>query len=76
LLGWSGMVLGCKKVSKMVFNDNLMTTKKKKTVFFEKRYKRTLLVIHEENLDFFGRKPHAPLIGVKSENERMVIVPH
>jgi hypothetical protein len=27
MLGWSGMVLGCKKVSKMEFNDNLMTTK-------------------------------------------------
>ena len=27
MFGWSGMVLGCKKVLKMGLNDNLMTTK-------------------------------------------------
>ena len=26
LFGWSGMVLGCKKVLKMALNDNLMTS--------------------------------------------------
>jgi len=50
------MVLGCKKVSKMAFNDNLMTTKNTcsegKDVFFEQRYKRTLLVIQKENGNF------------------------
>jgi hypothetical protein len=26
LFGWSGMVLGCKKVLKMALNDNIMTS--------------------------------------------------
>jgi hypothetical protein len=50
------MVLGCKKVSKMAFNDNLMTTENtcsaEKDVFLEQLYKRLLLVIHEEKWIF------------------------
>jgi hypothetical protein len=64
----------------MGWNDNLMTTKtsvrKKKMYFFEQLYKRPLLVIHEE-IDFFDRWPHAPLVvGLKSKIERMVNVSH
>jgi len=80
LLGWSGMVLGCKNVSKMALNDNLMTTKnscsEEKMYFIVQLYKRPLLVIFEENWIFLSESLTAPLVGVKSEIERMVTFPH
>ena len=67
------MVLGCKKVSKMAFNDNLMTTKNscsdEKDVFLSNGINEHCLSF-KRKMGIFERRPHVRLVRVRSEIER------